>query len=157
MESEIFTSASEEQTHQIGMYIASQLRRGDIVAITGELGAGKTEFVRGVCRYFEVEDIVTSPTFSIINVYDGHTSDGEDIRIVHIDLYRLTSKEELHAIGLEEWLALPDAIKLIEWPEKANGLIKQRHYHINIRTVPTDDNQRIIQVSTVSVLTNSQA
>lgn len=156
MESEIFTSASEEQTHQIGMYIASQLRRGDIVAITGELGAGKTEFVRGVCRYFEVEDIVTSPTFSIINVYDGHTSDGEDIRIVHIDLYRLSSKEELHAIGLEEWLALPDAIKLIEWPEKANGLIKQQHYHINIRTVPTDDDQRIIQATTVSVVTNSQ-
>lgn len=155
MESEIFESASEEQTHQIGMHIASQLHRGDIVAITGELGAGKTEFVRGVCRYFEVIDIVTSPTFSIINVYNGHTTDGEDIRIVHIDLYRLTTKEELHAIGLEEWLALSDAIKLIEWPEKANGLLRQRHYQISIRTDPSEDNRRIIQASIVSTLANS--
>lgn len=152
MESEIYSSNSEEETHTLAMQFASRLEKGDIVTLSGDLGAGKTEFVRGICSYFDVEDIVSSPTFSIINVYTGRFRSGEALRIVHVDLYRLKSKNELKTIGLEEWLALPDAIKLIEWPEKANGCLSRQHYHIEIRMLPGLDDHRQICISAVGAV-----
>ncbi|MCX7930680.1 MAG: tRNA (adenosine(37)-N6)-threonylcarbamoyltransferase complex ATPase subunit type 1 TsaE [Chlorobi bacterium] len=145
MEPELYSSSSEDETQSIGTRFASRLHRGDIVTLSGELGVGKTEFVRGVCSYFDVKDIVTSPTFSIINVYEGTYPDGNPIRIVHIDLYRLKSKHELSTIGLSEWLMLPDAIKLLEWPEKANGVLRRNYYAVTIRALP--DDRRIIQIT----------
>jgi tRNA threonylcarbamoyladenosine biosynthesis protein TsaE len=147
MESEIYTSNSESDTHAIAEHFASQLKQGDIITLSGELGAGKTEFVRGICSYFDVQDIVTSPTFSIINVYTGHLRSGEPVRIIHIDLYRLKNKQELRTIGLEEWLALPDAIKLIEWPEKVNGSLTRHQYHVEIRSLSGMDERRQIHIS----------
>ncbi len=150
MESEVYSSCSEDETHAVAAHFASRLEKGDIVTLSGDLGAGKTEFVRGICNYFDVEDIVSSPTFSIINVYTGRFRSGEAVRIVHVDLYRLKSKDELKTIGLEEWLALPDAIKLIEWPEKANGFLSQQHYHVEIRTLPGLEDRRKICISVVN-------
>jgi len=152
MDTELFTSASEDDTHSIAAHFAAHLQPGDVVALSGELGAGKTEFVRGICNYFHVEDIVTSPTFSIINLYHGQTKSGESLRIVHVDLYRLKNKQELQTIGLDEWLALPDAIKLIEWPEKANGTLNMQHYHITIWTLPGLEERRQIQIAVVPAL-----
>ncbi|MBL0322087.1 MAG: tRNA (adenosine(37)-N6)-threonylcarbamoyltransferase complex ATPase subunit type 1 TsaE [Ignavibacteria bacterium] len=73
MEALTLRSESESQTILQGEQFAADLQHGDIVALEGELGAGKTEFVKGICRFFAVEDLVTSPTFTIINQYDGST------------------------------------------------------------------------------------
>ncbi|MCS7000551.1 MAG: tRNA (adenosine(37)-N6)-threonylcarbamoyltransferase complex ATPase subunit type 1 TsaE [Bacteroidota bacterium] len=149
MKTEVYSSSSEEETQSIAEQFARRLRSGDIVTISGDLGVGKTEFVRGICRFFEVEDIVTSPTFSIINVYRGTLTTGEPVQIIHIDLYRLKNMKELSSIGLLEWLQLPDAIKVIEWPEKANGIIRSPHYQVTIKTLPSlDDERRQIHITT---------
>ncbi len=155
METEQYTSVSEEDTHSIAAQFAAKLRSGDVVTLGGELGVGKTEFVRGVCSFFHVDDIVTSPTFSIINIYNGQLPSGEGVRIVHVDLYRLKNKHELQTIGLEEWLALPDAIKLIEWPEKANGALNMPHYHVTIRAYPGLDDKRQILITHIPALTSA--
>ncbi|MCX8051612.1 MAG: tRNA (adenosine(37)-N6)-threonylcarbamoyltransferase complex ATPase subunit type 1 TsaE [Chlorobi bacterium] len=155
MESEVYSSTSEEDTHRIGTQLASRLEKGDIVTLSGELGAGKTEFVRGICRYFHVADIVTSPTFSIINVYEGKMPSGEPLRIVHIDLYRLKNKQELRTIGLDEWLALPDAIKVVEWPEKVKESLVRSSYHVSIRTFPGNDERRQISIEPVQALSSN--
>jgi len=149
MKTEMYTSTSEDETHSIAAEFASKLQKGDIVTLSGDLGVGKTEFVRGVCSYFQVEDIVTSPTFSIINLYRGQMPSGESVQIIHVDLYRLKSKQELKTIGLDEWLALPDAIKLVEWPEKANGALNRSRYSVTIRAVPGNEEQRQILIARI--------
>jgi tRNA threonylcarbamoyl adenosine modification protein YjeE len=81
---ETLRSESEEQTIQLGEQFAGQIQRGDVVALYGELGAGKTEFVKGICGFFAVEDLVTSPTFTIINQYAGHSPEGDALKIYHV-------------------------------------------------------------------------
>ncbi len=148
---ETHISLSEEETVDLGRSFASQLHRGDVVALIGDLGAGKTEFVRGVCSFFEVEEIVSSPTYTIINQYNG-TFDNETIQIYHLDLYRVKSKAELANIGFDECTDAPDSIKLIEWAERANGSMPRSHYAITFTTDDTgnDDNKRIITIQKAS-------
>lgn len=123
------------------------LNRGDVVALVGDLGAGKTEFVRGVCRFFNVEDIVTSPTFAIINQYDGTMAGGSPVKIYHVDLYRIDTPEELRTVGFDEMVHAQDAIKFIEWPEKASSVMPERHWTVVIETDPADEDARVIRVT----------
>ncbi len=99
---------SPEQLEELGRKFAERLKGGDIVFLRGELGSGKTTFVRGVGRHFKVDKYVCSPSFTIVNDYGP---------IYHIDLYRLKSAQELEDIGLFEMLSEPQKIKLIEWPD----------------------------------------
>jgi tRNA threonylcarbamoyladenosine biosynthesis protein TsaE len=140
-------SLSQRHTQQLGEEFAAMLNRGDVVALVGDLGAGKTEFVRGVCRFFSVEDIVTSPTFAIINQYDGSMSGGSPVKIYHVDLYRIDTPEELRTVGFEEMVHAPDAIKFIEWPEKASSEMPERHWTVSIQNTSDDDNARLIEIT----------
>ncbi len=140
-------SHGQRHTQQLGEDFAAMLNRGDVVALVGDLGAGKTEFVRGVCRFFNVEDIVTSPTFAIINQYDGTMAGGSPVKIYHVDLYRIDTPEELRTVGFDEMVHAQDAIKFIEWPEKASSVMPERHWTVVIETDPADEDARVIRVT----------
>jgi tRNA threonylcarbamoyladenosine biosynthesis protein TsaE len=140
-------SHSEAETIQIGQQFADRLRVGDVVALEGDLGAGKTEFVKGVCEYFSVDDLVTSPTFTIINQYAGTALDGEPLKIYHVDLYRIDSPEELAEVGFDDMVFAHDAIKLIEWPEKAASLMPTRRWDVRITADEHNDDLRHIVIT----------
>ena len=139
-------SQSEQETILLGEQIAAQFQPGDVITLEGDLGAGKTEFVKGVCRYFEVSDLVTSPTFSIINQYDGTMAGGEPVKLYHVDLYRIDSPAELAEVGFDDMVFTPNAIKLIEWPEKAGDRMPERHWKIVIEQDEESDDARLITV-----------
>src|SRR4051794_10148986 len=103
------SSSSPEQTEAAGARLAAALRAGDVVLVSGELGAGKTTFVRGACRALGVSANVTSPTFTIGQLYAGEPD------VAHMDLYRLEGAEP----GLLEDYLTPDRIGFLEWPELA--------------------------------------
>ena len=103
------SSSSPEQTEAAGARLAGELAAGDVVLVSGELGAGKTTFVRGACRALGVSANVTSPTFTIGQLYAGSPD------VAHLDLYRLDGAEP----GLLEDYLTPDRIGFLEWPELA--------------------------------------
>lgn len=146
MESETLRSHNEEETLAIARQFAERLAVGDVVALYGDLGAGKTEFVKGVTSYFDVEDLVTSPTFTIINQYRGVMPDGIPVKIYHVDLYRIDSPQELANVGFDDCVFSHDAIKLVEWSEKAEHLLPAAHFSVRILADPTDDTVRIIEI-----------
>ena len=134
-------SNSDTETKQAGKKFAKTLIPGNVVAFYGDLGAGKTEFIKGICSFFEVDEIVNSPTFSIINKYTTDKFDNET-QIYHIDLYRIKDLKELQEIGFEDFIYSDEDIKLIEWPEKAGEYLKLINYKI---TILTDDNNEDIR------------
>ena len=106
-------SHSEQETEQLGEQVARRLPRGTVIAYTGELGMGKTAFTRGLARGLGCRGRVTSPTFTIVNEYEG------DIPLFHFDLYRLGSSDELFDIGWEDCLAR-GAVCAVEWSENVD-------------------------------------
>jgi tRNA threonylcarbamoyladenosine biosynthesis protein TsaE len=138
----IYETNGEKETVELGAQFAQSLRPGDIIGMNGELGAGKTEFVRGVCKALKVKDPVTSPTFSIINRYSG-----ENEEIAHIDLYRIEKPEELNEIGFEELIYDTSIIKFVEWYEKAGDRMPKMNYIVNIDIVDEDIYKRKIIIS----------
>ena len=111
-------SGSPEETFHCGYDFAETLLPGDKVIFTGPLGSGKTQFIKGICSYFGIRSDVNSPTFIIVNEYEG-TKDGTLLNIYHFDLYRINSPKELDEIGLEEYFG-NESICLIEWGETAS-------------------------------------
>jgi tRNA threonylcarbamoyladenosine biosynthesis protein TsaE len=103
-------SNSPAQTEREGMLLGERLRAGDVVLLTGELGAGKTTFVRGVAEGTGSKAAVASPTFQLVRIYPGR------VQLAHVDLYRVESSSELRDLGLEE-LALSGAV-VVEWGER---------------------------------------
>lgn len=142
-------SHSEEETIALGFEFAERLVPGDSVSLFGQLGAGKTEFIKGVCKFFKVEEIVTSPTFTIINQYSG-IKDNEEIVIYHIDLYRIKSQKEFEEIGFEDCLYSPDAIKLIEWADKVSGILTTSTYTVTINLNEEVEDDRIFEIEKIN-------
>ena len=119
-------SRSPEETIIFGKDFAKTLEHGQVIGLFGNLGSGKTQFVKGICEYFDVKDTVNSPTFVIVNEYDGVRRDSGDIfRINHIDLYRLKTMNELVEIGIENY-AGKNSVCIIEWAELADEYFKGR-------------------------------
>ena len=124
------TTYSEEETRAVGRRLAESLPSAAVVAMSGDLGAGKTAFIRGFCEHFGCADQVSSPTFTIVNEYHGSGN------LAHCDLYRLSSQEEMLQIGLHE-LFREERIILIEWAERAGALLPLPRYEVAIHH--TDD------------------
>lgn len=114
-------------THAVAFTFAEQLKAGDIVALCGDLGAGKTEFVKAICDKLNVNEVVTSPSFTLINQYECPV-----FTIFHIDLYRISKQEELLQIGLHELLDTSNSIFFIEWPENSFNTLPYITYTIQI-------------------------
>ena len=119
-------STSPEETRAIGAAVAAHLRPGDVVVLSGDLGAGKTCFVQGVAGARGVTAPVTSPTFVLVRTYAG------DVRLVHADVYRLGSVQELIDLGYEE-LFDPDAISLIEWGDAVSDELPSERFTVLLR------------------------
>ncbi|MEI6089298.1 MAG: tRNA (adenosine(37)-N6)-threonylcarbamoyltransferase complex ATPase subunit type 1 TsaE [bacterium] len=139
------TTKSSDDTVELGYKFAKNLSRGDVVTFTGVLGAGKTEFIKGLCRYFNAEEQVSSPTFTIINYYSGFDEQSE-LEIAHIDLYRIEKPEELTQIGFDDYIYNVSTIKLIEWPDKAQDRLKKIDYSITIEIDDELVSERIIEI-----------
>ena len=101
---------SAAETRELGKRLAELLKAGDVILLEGELGAGKSELARGVARGLGITETVTSPSFTILNVYESGR-----IPLYHFDWYRLESSEELYELGMDEYLG-GDGIALVEWP-----------------------------------------
>lgn len=127
-----------EETQKIGRDIAKRLKKGDIVAIFGELGAGKTCLVQGIIQGLDIDEWASSPSFALINEYHGK------FPVYHLDLYRLKSMEEVLALGIEEYL-FGDGVAIIEWADKIKDLIPPGYIGIDI--FPLDENTREIIIS----------
>jgi tRNA threonylcarbamoyladenosine biosynthesis protein TsaE len=111
----VVESADPRETEAAGASLARRLAPGDVVLVSGELGAGKTTFVRGACRELGVSEPVTSPTFTI-----GTLLAGRDLQVAHLDLYRLDSLEGEQPGLLDDYLT-PERIAFVEWPEPAEA------------------------------------
>ena len=134
-----YLSNSAQETEALGERLAAVLRPGDVVAYTGDLGAGKTAFTRGLARGLGVPDRVTSPTFTIVNEYEGGR-----LPLFHFDLYRMESPEELFDIGWEDYLAR-GGVCAVEWSEHAEGAFEEEPIWVDIRK-GADDGQRVITI-----------
>lgn len=133
---------SDQETKAIGKELTAKLKGGDIVCLYGELGAGKTTLVKGLAEGLGITEEITSPTFTLMNVYPIglRTSDfglqnksihdrslkSEVRTLVHIDTYRLKNEQELLEIGVEDYLRQPHTLTVIEWPEKLTNLLKNK-------------------------------
>ena len=104
------TTNSAAETRELGRRLAEELKAGDVVLLEGELGAGKSELARGVAGGLGVTETVTSPSFTILNVYESGR-----VPLYHFDWYRLEDAEELYELGMDEYLG-GDGIALVEWP-----------------------------------------
>ena len=139
-EPEIFTSHSEEDTRNLGREFSVTLSGGNVVLLFGDLGAGKTVFVRGVCEAFGISG-VRSPSFTLINEYE--TPDG--LLIIHADLYRL-DPDGVSATGLDEYAGDDSAILFVEWPERWPNPPADS---VRIYFESTSENERTIRIERV--------
>jgi tRNA threonylcarbamoyladenosine biosynthesis protein TsaE len=123
-----FVSHSAAQTQRLGARLGELLERGDVILLQGGLGAGKTVFAQGVAQGLGVVERVTSPTFTLVHEYEGR------LPLYHIDLFRLAGDVEAGAIGLEEYL-WGDGVTIIEWPERARGLLTPAYLMVGLRQI----------------------
>lgn len=133
-----FISKSAVDTSTFAKEFAEELNVGDIVLLKGDLGAGKTVFVKAVTEKFSNgENIAVSPTFTIVNIYDTNPP------IYHFDLYRINDVSELDAIGAEEYF-YGDGICFVEWPERAEGYFNSNVVKVEI--LKLNENERMIRI-----------
>ena len=137
-------SSSVEETEALGRALAQRLAPGAVVAFTGDLGAGKTAFVRGMAQGLGIPQRVTSPTFTIVNEYEGGR-----LPLFHFDMYRLGSADELFHIGWEDYLAR-GGVCAVEWSENVAEAIEDDAVRVDIAR-GEDDNSRVIRVEGVQL------
>jgi tRNA threonylcarbamoyladenosine biosynthesis protein TsaE len=128
-----------EETEAAGAELAARLRAGDVVLVSGDLGAGKTTFVRGACRALGVRGVVTSPTYTIGQVYAG-----DGLEIAHLDLYRLTSLEGEDPALLDDYLT-PERIGFVEWPAAGEAGISEVAARVRIEHAGGD--RRVLELT----------
>ena len=119
-------TTSPEETEALAAELAARLAVGDVVTVAGELGSGKTTFVRGACAALGVRERVTSPTYTI-----GHRYHGSDVEISHLDLYRFEGVSAAEWGGLEPYFE--HAIAFVEWPEAGNGVLPPPRFRVRLR------------------------
>lgn len=133
-------SVSPEQTIKTGLQLGKKLVNGDVVCLQGELGTGKTAFVKGVAKAQGINDHITSPTFTIVNEYEG------DKILYHFDVYRLNDEQELYDIGFEEYL-YGEGIVIIEWADIVRKAIPEENIWVTIRKdLAAGVNKRFIDI-----------
>lgn len=131
------------ETEQLGQALAKSLYAGAVVAFTGDLGAGKTAFTRGLARGLGVTGQVTSPTFTIVNEYEG-----DRLPLFHFDMYRLSCSDELFDIGWEDYLAR-GGVCAVEWSENVDDALEENCIRVDIRRGEHDE-QRLITITGVT-------
>ena len=134
-----FVSHNESETMHFAYNLASKSKIGDVIVLTGELGSGKTKFTEGFLKYFNLDEEITSPTFTIVNEYKN-----PNITIYHFDVYRLEDVDEFYAIGGEEYFS--NGICIIEWGELIEEILPHDYIKISFEKDNSDENVRILNV-----------
>ena len=132
-----YITNSAQQTEQLGEKLGQILTPGTVLAYTGDLGAGKTAFTRGLARGLEIPERITSPTFTIVNEYEGGR-----LPLFHFDMYRLGSSDELFDIGWEDYL-VRGGVCAVEWSENVDDVLDSDTIRVDIRRGESDDQRRI--------------
>lgn len=135
----VVTTKLPEETEAFAERFAKDLKPGDVIGLIGELGTGKTCFVRGMARAVGSSSAVKSPSFTVLNVYAGGS-----IELYHMDLFRLNKPEDLHGAGLEEYI-YGKGVSVIEWADKSEGLTEE--CGVIVKFTNLGDNKREIMVS----------
>ena len=139
MEDNIYTSKSEKDTLEFAKNFAKNLKIGDVIVLSGDLGSGKTKFTEGILSHFGLDSEISSPTFTIVNEYKNN-----NISIFHFDVYRLEDSDEFYAIGGDEYFE--KGICIIEWGEIIKDALPKKYIQINFSKDKNDENKRIIEV-----------
>lgn len=129
-------SRSPEETEEIGKMFAGHLEKGDVISLRGSLGAGKTVLAKGIAKYLGIQEAIVSPTFTIVQEYDGK------MKMYHLDLYRISGCDEFESMGGEDFL-FPDGLTLIEWSEKIKPMLPENTIYVDIAI--NDDDSRTIR------------
>lgn len=136
-------STSLKKTKELGAQLAQVLEGGEVILLSGELGAGKTSFIQGLAQGLGIKEVVNSPTFNIMHLYK-YRDQNKSKTFCHIDAYRLQSGQELIDLGIEEIWQKKDTITAIEWPEHISDIIDFPAIAIVIKAL--DENKRVFKV-----------
>ena len=137
---EVIISKSETETENAGFRLAGSLARGSVVLLWGDLGAGKTVFSRGFARGLGITEVVSSPTYTIVQEYELP----EGGRLYHLDLYRISGVDAALAFGVDEFLDDPRAVALVEWPGRIEGILSRSA--VNVKLEYLSDRERRITI-----------
>lgn len=133
-----FVTGSPAETEALASRLAQELRGGEVLAFTGGMGMGKTAFIRGLVRGLGAGDVVSSPTFTLVNEYSGR------LTVEHFDMYRVESWDDLYSTGFFDYLDT-DSVLAIEWSENIEGALPENAVRIHIRQ-GASENQRILVI-----------
>jgi tRNA threonylcarbamoyladenosine biosynthesis protein TsaE len=131
-------SRSTDETLALAKSVGELLRPGDVVSLAGDLGTGKTVFARGVARALGIDEPIVSPTFTIVREYEGR------VPVVHVDVYRIDTFQELHDLGFEE-VVRDDAVTLVEWGNVIDGMLPGDRLDVRL-VAGADDDERVIEI-----------
>ncbi len=134
-----YISNSTEETEEIASNLATELKKGDFVAMFGDLGVGKTAFVRGLAKILTPSASVKSPTYTVVNEYRG-----EGIKLFHFDVYRIEDDDDLYSIGFYDYVKR--GISVCEWSENIPWAIPEGARRVTIERLPDDVNKRRITI-----------
>lgn len=133
-----YLSHSEDETQKIGFEVAEKIKKGDVISLTGSLGAGKTVFAKGFAKQLGIGEAIVSPTFTLVQEYDGR------MKMYHLDLYRLSGEDEFESMGGEDFL-YSDGVTLIEWSEKIESMLPDDTIYVKITI--NEDLTRTIEIT----------
>lgn len=140
---EKYITSSENETEKLAFDLANKFKNNTVICLTGDLGTGKTRFVRGIAKYFGIENDVSSPTFTIVNEYTPKNNNDNIKKIFHFDVYRLADSEDFeNTIGLDY---LSQGLCIFEWGEIVKDILPKSTIYITINH-GKNDNERIIQI-----------
>ena len=134
-----FVTRSPEMTELVGEHLGAAMKGGEVIAFLGNMGAGKTAFVRGLARGMDIDAQVTSPTYTIVNEYEGR------LPLFHFDMYRLAGEDDLFDIGWEDYLSR-GGVCAVEWSENILPALENGYIEVDISLHPENDDWRIIKI-----------
>ena len=136
---DLYISKSEEDTKLFAENFAKNLKKGDTIVLTGELGCGKTKFTEGILKHFGLENEISSPTFTIVNEYQK-----DDLFIYHFDVYRLENSDEFYAMGGEDYFE--NGICILEWGERIEDILPKNYTKITFSKLSDSPNYRELRI-----------
>ena len=133
---------SIEETTKLGLELGKLVNSGDIICLTGDLGTGKTHITKGIAKGLGINEIITSPTFTIVNEYDSGR-----LKLNHFDVYRVSDPDEIYAIGFDDYI-FSDSVSIIEWANYIEEILPKEFLHINIsKDLAKGENYRKISIT----------
>lgn len=138
----IMITHTAQETIEAGVYFAKKLRGGEILALNGDLGSGKTTFIKGLAQGLGIKENITSPTFVLLKEYQTLKSNLRGGILVHVDAYRIERSEDIESVGIEDYFNHRDVILAVEWAEKIKKILPKDRINISFETL--DENRRKI-------------